>query len=62
MAPQKASITLAGFAWSIFKLGFGLLSLATTWATVAWTNGVFQPSDTDEEKQELEKGRQSGQI
>lgn len=62
MPPSPASATkkprsgLASLAWFAFKLGFGLFSLAFTWITIAWKNGVFQPKDTDEEKNELEAG------
>ncbi|KAF2628049.1 alpha/beta-hydrolase [Macroventuria anomochaeta] len=58
LTTQKSGSKFTGFAWYIFKLSFGLFSLATTWATVAWKNGVFQPKDTDEEKQELEAAQQ----
>ena len=57
LTTQKSGGKLGSLAWYVFKLSFGLFSLATTWATVAWKNGVFQPKDTDEEKQELEAGR-----
>lgn len=56
LTTKQASSRLTSLAWFVFKLSFGLFSLATTWATVAWKNGVFQPKDTDEEKEELEKG------
>lgn len=44
-------------AWFSFKLGFGLFSLAVTWVTIVLKNGVFQPKDTDEEKEELAAGK-----
>jgi hypothetical protein len=56
LSNKKASSTLSSLLWYVFKLSFGLFSLGTTWVMVAWKNGVFQPADTDEEKQELEKG------
>ncbi|KAF9690933.1 hypothetical protein EKO04_010959 [Ascochyta lentis] len=55
---RKADSKLTSLAWYVFKLSFGLFSLATTWATVAWKNGIFQPKDTEEEKQELENAQQ----
>ena len=54
---QKSGDKLTSLAWYIFTLSFGVFSLAYTWTTVAWRNGVFQPKDTDEEKQELEAGK-----
>ncbi|KAJ8110204.1 hypothetical protein OPT61_g6896 [Boeremia exigua] len=55
---QKSGSKLESLAWTIFKLSFGLFSLAFTWVTIAWKNGVFQPQDTDEEKKELAAAQQ----
>ncbi|KAH6633572.1 Alpha/Beta hydrolase protein [Boeremia exigua] len=55
---KKSSSKLASLAWFVFKLGFGLFSLASTWIAVALKNGVFQPQDTEEEKLELAAAQQ----
>ena len=48
--------TLTYLAWYAFKLSFGLVSLASVWATAVLKNGVLWARDTDEEKQELAAG------
>ncbi|EAT80810.1 hypothetical protein HBH56_162070 [Parastagonospora nodorum] len=40
-------------AWFGFKLGFGLVSLATVWATAVLKNGALWADDTSEERKEL---------
>lgn len=44
---------VAGLAWCGFKLGFGLTSLASVWASAALKDGTLWANDTKEEKQEL---------
>lgn len=56
LTTKKSSSKLESLAWSGFKLGFGLFSLAVTWVTIVFKNGIFQAKDTDEEKQELAAG------
>jgi hypothetical protein len=60
MSPQRVArprATVAGVltdvAWFGFKLGFGLISLASVWATAVLKNGVLGAKDTEEEKREL---------
>jgi hypothetical protein len=55
-------MTLAGLAWSGFKLTFGLVSLATAWSTAVVKNGVLWARDSDEEKRELAAGRLSVRL
>ena len=54
--PKASSGKLANWSWYLFKLGFGLFSLAFTWITISWKIGFFPPKDTDEEKRELAAG------
>lgn len=49
-------MTLAGLAWSGFKLTFGLVSLAGAWSSAVIKNGALWARDTDEEKRELTAG------
>ncbi|KAF1919088.1 Alpha/Beta hydrolase protein [Ampelomyces quisqualis] len=44
---------IAKFAWFMFKLGFGLVSLATVWTTAVLKDGVLWAKDTEEEKDQL---------
>jgi hypothetical protein len=44
---------LSDLAWFGFKVGFGLMSLATVWVTAVRKNGALWAKDTDEEKREL---------
>jgi hypothetical protein len=44
--------------WFGFKLGFGLTSLASVWATAVLKNGALWAKDTEEEKRELAAAQQ----
>lgn len=55
VARRRAPVTtfVVGLAWFGFKLGFGLTSLASVWASAVLKDGVLWAKDTNEEKQEL---------
>lgn len=44
---------LGNLAWSGFKLGFGLFSLAGVWTSAVVHNGALWARDSEEEKREL---------
>ncbi|KAH8722485.1 Alpha/Beta hydrolase protein [Phaeosphaeriaceae sp. PMI808] len=48
---------LANVVWVSFKLGFGLLSLASTWTTAVLKNGALWAKDTEAEKRELSEAQ-----
>lgn len=54
----KMTRIVTDLAWFGFKLGFGLTSLATVWATAVLKNGVLWAKDTDDEKRELAAAQQ----
>jgi hypothetical protein len=58
--PPRAdrSSFITKIAWLGFKLGFGLTSLASVWATAVLKNGALWAKDTEGEKQELAAAQQ----
>ncbi|KAH7392093.1 Alpha/Beta hydrolase protein [Phaeosphaeria sp. MPI-PUGE-AT-0046c] len=54
-ARRRTTVTtfVAGLAWFGFKLGFGLTSLASVWASAVLRDGALWAKDSNEEKQEL---------
>jgi hypothetical protein len=54
----KRGSLITKIAWFGFKLGFGLTSLASVWATAVLKNGALWAKDTEEEKRELAAAQQ----
>ncbi|KAI4629425.1 uncharacterized protein J4E87_003689 [Alternaria ethzedia] len=50
---------LGSLAWSGFKLGFGLFSLAGVWTMAVMKNGALWAKDSDEEKRALAAAQES---
>lgn len=50
---------LGSLAWSGFKLGFGLFSLAGVWTMAVIKNGALWAKDSDEEKRALAAAQES---
>lgn len=48
---------LTDIVWFVFKLSFGLSSLATVWATAVLKNGVLWAYDSEDEKKEWATGK-----